>query len=222
MNCTFKLALLSSLSWISVSGFQFHTAVAQTGEGVTLWCSNMSTYRSQVFWFKLDDRARCISSMLNAESAPSSYEPFQPDKFTMESDSTNISLRIKPLDANDSGLYICGHYFDAFPTVFTATYLKVEEISVDSSEEPDAPEHLMNWILGAIIIFLLIALIGFIVKIRTLSADRKTLQHHENLDSHDMNYAALSFPPKTKSNRRPEAQRDLETNVLYSATRQTY
>ncbi|PWA30247.1 hypothetical protein CCH79_00019001, partial [Gambusia affinis] len=150
----------------------FHTAVAQPGEEVTLRCSNRSTYRSQVFWFKLDDGPLgCISSMLNAESAPSSYDPFQPDKFAMTSDSANVSLRIRPLDVNDSGLYFCGHYFDGFPAVFTATYLKVEGMSVDSFEEPDGPEHMLNWILGGIIIFLIIVIVGFIVKVRTLYAD---------------------------------------------------
>ncbi|XP_043954258.1 uncharacterized protein LOC122820739 isoform X2 [Gambusia affinis] len=148
MSCTVTLALLSSFSWICASGFQFHTAVAQPGEEVTLRCSNRSTYRSQVFWFKLDDGPLgCISSMLNAESAPSSYDPFQPDKFAMTSDSANVSLHIRPLDVNDSGLYFCGHYFDGFPAVFTATYLKVEGMSVDSFEEPDGPEHMLNWIL---------------------------------------------------------------------------
>uniref|UniRef100_A0A096LV89 Ig-like domain-containing protein n=1 Tax=Poecilia formosa TaxID=48698 RepID=A0A096LV89_POEFO len=219
LSLTF-LSFLIVTGWISVSGFQFHVSVAQPGAEVTLRCSNMSTYRSQVFWFKLDDGPLgCISSMLNAESAPSWYDPFQPEKFTMRSDSANVSLRIKPLDVNDSGLYFCGHYFDAFPAVFTATYLKVEEISVDSSEEPDGPDSLLNWILGGIIIFLVIVIFGLNVKIRILYSDRKTLQHHENLDSHTMNYAALSFAPKAKSNRRPEAERDSETNVLYAATR---
>uniref|UniRef100_A0A3B3Y7H6 Ig-like domain-containing protein n=1 Tax=Poecilia mexicana TaxID=48701 RepID=A0A3B3Y7H6_9TELE len=211
-NFTFLLPLLWTLSWISVSGFQFHVSVAQPGAEVTLRCSNMSTYRSQVFWFKLDNGPLgCISSMLNAESAPSWYDPFQPEKFTMRSDSANVSLRIKPLDVNDSGLYFCGHYFDAFPAVFTATYLKVE----------DFYQILLNWILGGIIIFLVIVIFGLIVKIRILysGTHRKTLQHHENLDSHTMNYAALSFAPKAKSNRRPEAERDSETNVLYAATR---
>uniref|UniRef100_A0A3B3WLA8 Ig-like domain-containing protein n=1 Tax=Poecilia mexicana TaxID=48701 RepID=A0A3B3WLA8_9TELE len=224
LSLTF-LSFLIVTGWISVSGFQFHVSVAQPGAEVTLRCSNMSTYRSQVFWFKLDNGPLgCISSMLNAESAPSWYDPFQPEKFTMRSDSANVSLRIKPLDVNDSGLYFCGHYFDAFPAVFTATYLKVEgkimsfHISIDSSEEPDGPDSLLNWILGGIIIFLVIVIFGLIVKIRIL----KTLQHHEvkaNLDSHTMNYAALSFAPKAKSNRRPEAERDSETNVLYAATR---
>uniref|UniRef100_A0A3B3VZK3 Ig-like domain-containing protein n=1 Tax=Poecilia latipinna TaxID=48699 RepID=A0A3B3VZK3_9TELE len=203
-NFTFLLPLLWTLSWISVSGFQFHVSVAQPGAEVTLRCSNMSTYRSQVFWFKLDDGPLgCISSMLNAESAPSWYDPFQPEKFTMRSDSANVSLCIKPLDVNDSGLYFCGHYFDAFPAVFTATYLKVE----------DFYQILLNWILGGIIIFLVIVIFGLNVKIRILYSGT------HNLDSHTMNYAALSFAPKAKSNRRPEAERDSETNVLYAATR---
>uniref|UniRef100_A0A3B5LHG1 Ig-like domain-containing protein n=1 Tax=Xiphophorus couchianus TaxID=32473 RepID=A0A3B5LHG1_9TELE len=222
------LSSLYPASWICVSGFRFHTAVAQPGEEVTLRCSNMSTYRSQVFWFKLDDGPLgCISAMLNAESALTSYDPFQPDKFAMTSDSTNVSLRIRPLDANDSGLYFCGYYFDAFPAVFTATYLKVEGkimgVSVDSSEEPDGPEHLLNWILGGIVIFLIIVIVGFIVKIRILYAVSNSKSFYlQNLDSHIMNYAALSFPPKTKSNRSPVAERDLGTNVLYAATRQTH
>uniref|UniRef100_A0A3B3Y7L2 Ig-like domain-containing protein n=1 Tax=Poecilia mexicana TaxID=48701 RepID=A0A3B3Y7L2_9TELE len=204
-NFTFLLPLLWTLSWISVSGFQFHVSVAQPGAEVTLRCSNMSTYRSQVFWFKLDNGPLgCISSMLNAESAPSWYDPFQPEKFTMRSDSANVSLRIKPLDVNDSGLYFCGHYFDAFPAVFTATYLKVEGKIMNS---------LLNWILGGIIIFLVIVIFGLIVKIRILYS---AFLNNPNLDSHTMNYAALSFAPKAKSNRRPEAERDSETNVLYA------
>lgn len=41
----------------------------------------------------------------------------------------------------------------------------------------------------------------------------------QNLDSDDLNYAALSFQANTKRNRRSAPERELEPNVVYAATR---
>ncbi|MEQ2222945.1 hypothetical protein ILYODFUR_031741 [Ilyodon furcidens] len=134
----------------------------------------------------------------------------------MTSNTTNIFLNIKPLHVNDSGLYLCGFYAESFPAVFTATHLQVE---VHHSDETGGSVNLLNWILGGIVIFLALVIIGFVVKIRTFYTVRKTAQHNENVDSCTLNYAALSFPPKGKIIRRPAAQGEMELNVMYAATR---
>lgn len=43
----------------------------------------------------------------------------------------------------------------------------------------------------------------------------------QNLGSDALNYAALSFHPKAKSSRRPASENQVESNVVYAATRQS-
>ncbi|GLD57226.1 uncharacterized protein AKAME5_002988000, partial [Lates japonicus] len=44
-------------------------------------------------------------------------------------------------------------------------------------------------------------------------------ERNKNLGSDDLNYAALSFQSKPKRKRRPPSERELESNVVYAATR---
>ncbi|MEQ2245855.1 hypothetical protein ILYODFUR_032238 [Ilyodon furcidens] len=103
--------------------------------------------------------------------------------------------------------------------VFTATHLQVEVILLDMF---NGSNNLLNWILGGVIIFLAMFIISLVVKIRTFytaQTGRKNVEHCQNLDSCTLNYAALRFPPKAKSNRRSAAEGEMGTNVLYAATR---
>uniref|UniRef100_A0A087YER4 Immunoglobulin domain-containing protein n=1 Tax=Poecilia formosa TaxID=48698 RepID=A0A087YER4_POEFO len=216
-NFSLRLALLCNLSWVAVSVCLFQTVTVQPHEEVTLRCANLSRIAGHIFWFKLADGPNVsrISSMSTSEAVPSFCDEFQQGRFVMRSNVTNIFLDIKQVEVNDSGLYFCGFYAEDFPGVFAATYLHVE----DQIEEPD---NLMNWILGGVVIFLAMVIISLVVKIRTLCpapTHRSNTEHCENLDSCTQNYAALSFPPKAKSNRRPAAERQADSCVLYAATR---
>uniref|UniRef100_A0A3B3WLV6 Immunoglobulin domain-containing protein n=1 Tax=Poecilia mexicana TaxID=48701 RepID=A0A3B3WLV6_9TELE len=210
-NFSLRLALLCNLSWVAVSVCLFQTVTVQPHEEVTLRCANLSRIAGHIFWFKLADGPNVsrISSMSTSEAVPSFCDEFQLGRFVMRSNVTNIFLDIKQVEVNDSGLYFCGFYAEDFPGVFAATYLHVEGKIV-------IPHNLMNWILGGVVIFLAMVIISLVVKIRTLLTVSSFIL--QNLDSCTQNYAALSFPPKAKSNR-PAAERQADSCVLYAATR---
>uniref|UniRef100_A0A3B5PYB0 Immunoglobulin domain-containing protein n=1 Tax=Xiphophorus maculatus TaxID=8083 RepID=A0A3B5PYB0_XIPMA len=197
--------------FINVGSSLFQTVTVRPDEGVTLRCANLSRIAGHIFWFKLNDGPDVsrISSMSTSEAVPSLHGEFQRGKFTMRSNVTNIFLDIKQVEVTDSGLYFCGFYAEDFPGVFAATYLHVEGKIIEE------PGNLLNWTLGGVVIFLAMVIINLVVKIRTLLTVSSFIL--QNLDSCTQNYAALSFPPKAKTNRRPAAER--EPCVLYAATR---
>ncbi|XP_005755068.1 uncharacterized protein LOC102211864 [Pundamilia nyererei] len=213
MNFNLLSFLLSTLSWISVSLAQFYTVAVEPGQEIKLQCSNFSSFATHIFWFRLADRlnASRISFMPTANSRATFYDGFQDTKFKMTSNTSVLFLEIKQLDPSDSGLYFCGELHMGRPSVFTATYLKVQ----------DGLTNLSTVILGSLTVFLLLVIIGLVVSIRKLHTahdEMQNLQHSENAESDAMNYAALSFHTRTNM-RRPAPQRELEPNVLYAATR---
>ncbi|XP_039455320.1 uncharacterized protein LOC120433304 [Oreochromis aureus] len=214
-----KPVLLCTFSWISVLAFEFHSVEVQPGEEVTLQCSNFSSYPVHLFWFRSTNRpnASRISSMESPESKATFYEGFQNGKFNMTSNTSLVFLEIKQVDSSDSGLYFCGLPSSEKFIVYGATNLKVQVFFLveGSTQNPS------TMILGSLTVFLLLVIIGLIVKIRKLQTaedDGQNPQRSENVDSDVMITAALSFPPRAKI-RRPVPQRELETNVVYAATR---
>uniref|UniRef100_A0A3P9BHK9 Ig-like domain-containing protein n=1 Tax=Maylandia zebra TaxID=106582 RepID=A0A3P9BHK9_9CICH len=198
----------------------FHYVEVQPGEEVTLQCSNLSRLNIRLFWFRSTNRpsASRISSMVSPESSVTFYEGFQNVKFNMTSNISVLFLEIEQVDSSDSGLYFCGELKNEMFIVYGATNLKVQGkyvLFLDSSQNPS------TMILGSLTVFLLLVIIGLIVKIRkfhTAEDDGQNPQRSENVDSGAMNYAALSFPLRTKI-RRSAPQRELEPNVVYAATR---
>nr|XP_024655274.1 uncharacterized protein LOC101487651 [Maylandia zebra] len=216
----FELSIKNSKAafpgWISVLAFEFHYVEVQPGEEVTLQCSNLSRLNIRLFWFRSTNRpsASRISSMVSPESSVTFYEGFQNVKFNMTSNISVLFLEIEQVDSSDSGLYFCGELKNEMFIVYGATNLKVQG-KLDSSQNPS------TMILGSLTVFLLLVIIGLIVKIRkfhTAEDDGQNPQRSENVDSGAMNYAALSFPLRTKI-RRSAPQRELEPNVVYAATR---
>ncbi|XP_035985413.1 uncharacterized protein LOC118558915 [Fundulus heteroclitus] len=215
MNFTLKLALLFTFSWITKSDFEFHSLVVRPGEEVTLQCSNFSNVPVHIFWFKLSDgpNVSSISSMIHSEYEAEPCDGYPSDKFSMTSNGTNIILSIKQVNYSDFGVYICGFRSNGFWRIFSETYLQVEDGF-------DGFNKLPNLILGSVIIFLLTVIIGLVWKITTFhtaQTNGQKQQYNENLDSDTLNYAALHFRPKI-NNRRP-AEREIDPNVLYAATR---
>uniref|UniRef100_A0A3P9BH90 Ig-like domain-containing protein n=1 Tax=Maylandia zebra TaxID=106582 RepID=A0A3P9BH90_9CICH len=229
-----------NVCWISVLAFEFHYVEVQPGEEVTLQCSNLSRLNIRLFWFRSTNRpsASRISSMVSPESSVTFYEGFQNVKFNMTSNISVLFLEIEQVDSSDSGLYFCGELKNEMFIVYGATNLKVQGklvfFSIDSLT--DSSQNPSTMILGSLTVFLLLVIIGLIVKIRkfhTAEDDGQNPQRSEviclnrrfrsidlyiNVDSGAMNYAALSFPLRTKI-RRSAPQRELEPNVVYAATR---
>ncbi|XP_039677626.1 T-cell surface glycoprotein CD8 beta chain-like [Perca fluviatilis] len=216
MKLTSITALLCTFSLISVCVSEFHTVELQPAEQVTLMCSNFSSSTGHIFWFRLDSRPNIsrISSMQSSDSNASLYDGFQNGKFNMTSNTTTLFLNITHVDLADSGLYFCGFYSDGKPIIVSATYLKVQEV-FDGIKSPTSV------ILCALTVFLVPVLISLVVIIRRLhTADNEqNPQRTENVGSDDLNSAALRFLPNTIRNRRPASEREVETQVLYSASR---
>ncbi|XP_051800165.1 uncharacterized protein LOC127532477 [Acanthochromis polyacanthus] len=194
--------------WISVSGSESHIVEAQSGEEVTLQCSNIASYDAVTFWFRLVNRTSvsCISVMFRSSSPPSYCDGFENGKFEMRSNISTIFLKIKPVDLSDSGLYFCGFYENGQP-LFSVT-----QLNIANSDKVAKPAC---FTLAGLTVLLLVVIAGLIVqnrKLKTANKEEQNPNQNENLGSDDLNYAAVAFRPKV-------TRREPEPNVIYAATR---
>ncbi|XP_068570029.1 uncharacterized protein [Cebidichthys violaceus] len=219
-NFTLITALsLCSFSWMFVSVSQCQTVEVQAGGEVTLQSDNISTYESMTFWFRLENRTKtsCISVMFNSVKKASYCEGFENGKFEMTTNITTVFLKIKEVDLSDSGLYFCGFYAAARPT-FNVMHLNVEEGSGEPHDDGDSKcetTKLTSLILGGLTVLLVMVIVGLVVrnrKLQTANEEEQNPEQRENLGPDDLNYAAVTFQPKTK-------RRVPEPNVIYAATR---
>ncbi|XP_071758707.2 uncharacterized protein LOC139914322 [Centroberyx gerrardi] len=206
--------LLCNLSWIPVSVSESQTVEVQPGEEVTLMCTNISSYS---VWFRLVSRSKpcCISSMYDSDETAWFCDGFQNGKFEMRSNVSTLFLKIKQVDLSDSGFYFCGFYIDGHTVIVNETYLNIKE-------KLDGITSLASVILGGVTVFLVMVIVGLVLKIRqlqTAAEEELQPQRSENLDSDELKYAALSFHPKPKRSRRPASEKEVEPNVVYAATR---
>ncbi|KAM4536787.1 uncharacterized protein PAE49_021243 [Odontesthes bonariensis] len=218
---------LCSLSWICGS----HTVEVQSGEDVTLLCSNISTSQTQTDWFRVVNGTEpsCIASMFGAHGEASFCDGFQGGKFEMSSNITTVFLKIKRVDFSDSGLYFCGFYMMRHIVLVSAAELIVpgddesdEEAHLNPEKEADRMKDLMSVILGALTVFLTVVVIVLVVRIRrlqTAAREEQPPKESKNQASDDLNYAALNFQAKAKRSRRPASERQVEPHVVYAATR---
>ncbi|XP_047448393.1 uncharacterized protein LOC125012463 [Mugil cephalus] len=220
VNLTLIPVLLCTFSWISVSVSEFYTVEVQPGEEVTLLCSNFSSFPANIFWFKLvnGNNITRITYMTSSDGSASVCDGFQDGRFNMSSNTTTLFLNIKPVNLSDSGLYLCGfhHGQDAVTVSIMATNLRVQEVlNVEFT-------NVTTVILAGVTVLLLMVIICLVVKTRTFHTaqhEEVNPQHTENVGSDSLNYAAVSFRPKAKISSRPAAERELETHVVYAATR---
>ncbi|XP_039677610.1 uncharacterized protein LOC120572378 [Perca fluviatilis] len=224
--------LLCSLSWISVSASESHTVEVQSGGDVTLMCSNISSVPTTTEWFRVINRTKpsCISSMYGSDGKPSFCDGFQ-NGFEMSSNISTVFLKIKRVDLSDSGLYFCGFYIEGHTVIAGATYLKVQGnsesdfgVDLNTEKESDGMTNVMIVILGSLTVLtvLTIVVIVLTVKIRKLQTaviEEPQPERNKDLGSDELNYAALNFQVKPKRSRRPASEREMETHVVYAATR---
>ncbi|XP_050931565.1 uncharacterized protein LOC127143264 [Lates calcarifer] len=226
MNFTFITALiLCSFSWISVSVSESQTVKAQPGQEVKLLISNISKHETVTFWFRLVNRTKvsCISVMYRSDSKAEFCDGYEAGNFEMRSNISTVYLKIKRVDVSDSGQYFCGFYTSGRP-IFSVINLKVgvngsNGPPPDTHAEADGITKLMNMILGGLTAFLVIV-IGLVVTIMKLPAaanEEKNPQQPENMSS---DYVMRLCSP-TIRNRRPASEREEETHVIYTASRET-
>ncbi|XP_042368426.1 uncharacterized protein LOC121962265 [Plectropomus leopardus] len=202
-----------SLGWFSVSVSQSQTVEAQSGEDVTLLCSNFSSSPTQIMWFRVVKRSqpRCVAFMLE----PLEHKlcnGFQKGKFEMRSNLSTVFLKIKQANSSDSGLYFCGFFISRKPLIMDAIYLEVQEAF-------DGMAEITNVILGSLMVVFVVGTLCLAVKFRKLQkahAEEQHPQRTESQGSDDLNYAAVTFHPKRNL---PASKRKVEPNAIYSATR---
>ncbi|XP_036968623.1 uncharacterized protein LOC119027489 isoform X2 [Acanthopagrus latus] len=224
---------LCSFSWISASVSQSQTVEAQSGEGVTLWCNNTYNNGAVIFWFRLVDRTEvsCVSVMIHSKEAKY-CEGFQKGKFEMRSSNNTVSLKMHFVVKSDAGLYFCGFYTSGIIT-FSVTRLNVKGGNEPPGDEDSGDKResggiamLTSVIVGALTVFLILVIIisGLVVKVRRLqkaATEENNPQQCENLLSDQLKDAAVRFYPTSVRSRRPASEREVETHIIYTASRQT-
>ncbi|XP_039896799.1 uncharacterized protein LOC120739167 [Simochromis diagramma] len=216
--------IFCSLRWIFVSGSEVHTVTVQPGEDVTLQCSNISTSQTHTEWFRVINATKtsCISSMFGSHGQASFCDGFQRGKFNMSSNVTSVFLKITQVGLSDVGLYFCGFYMDVHIIISNAVELRFEggEMKDEEfkTEESERMIHPMNIIPGGLTGLLIILVIILVLKIKTPQTDPQP-GNIKNKSSDDLNYAAMSFQTKLKRSCRPATHRELESHVVYAATR---
>ncbi|XP_060951854.1 uncharacterized protein LOC133028839 [Limanda limanda] len=175
MNFTLLSAILCILSLISVSRCEFHVVEVQTGEEVTLLCTNYTSSPTHISWFRVENGSNTslISRMLSHDTVALYFDGFEREKFNMTSNVSNVFLQIKQVDLSDSGLYICGYKVGTnrkFPAVYSATYLKVKGFGdgtkLEFDEKSDEQANLtIEILMGGLIIILIIIIIALVLKI---------------------------------------------------------
>ncbi|XP_071394165.1 uncharacterized protein [Centroberyx affinis] len=229
--------LLCNLSWIPVSVSESQTVEVQPGEEVTLMCTNISSSPIYSEWFRLGNRSEphCISFMYKSDDKAQFCDDFQNGRFEMRSNVSTLFLKIMPVDLSDSGLYFCRFDIDEDTVNVNATYLKVQgsgefddEVDGLCKKKSDGITSLASVILGGVTVFLIMVIVGLVLKISQLqTAAKEELQPQRSevnpilrlTFKYELKYAALSFHPKPKRSRRPASEKEVEPNVVYAATR---
>ncbi|XP_050923350.1 uncharacterized protein LOC108890106 isoform X3 [Lates calcarifer] len=225
MNFTMRTALLlCSLSWISVSVSESQTVKAQSGREVTLLCPKTIKDPAVTFWLRVVNRINmsCISVMSRSDSKAEYCDGYKTGNFEMSSNSSTVFLKIKRVNVSDSGQYFCGFYTDGRITFTEIQYLNLtssndepHDVEDSKCKEESGVIKLTTVILGALSVLLVMVIIGLVVqnrKLQTADKEEQNPQQSETRVSDDVNYAAVTFQTKTK-------RRELETNVVYAATR---
>uniref|UniRef100_A0A3B4V3U9 Uncharacterized LOC111226961 n=1 Tax=Seriola dumerili TaxID=41447 RepID=A0A3B4V3U9_SERDU len=213
MNFTLTLSvlLLCSLSWFSLSVSEFYTVEVQPGEEVTLLCTNYTSSPTQMSWFRAVKRLKphCVVSIFKPSESASYCGGFQNDRFNVTSNISTIFLKIKQVDLSDSGLYFCGYSINKNPVIVSATYLEVQEVF-------DGIAKTTSVIMGALTIFLAMAIIGLVVKIIQKLQKAHTEEENPQQTKVMLINTERAFP--TVRNRRSASETEVETHVIHSGT----
>ncbi|XP_039455345.1 uncharacterized protein LOC120433311 [Oreochromis aureus] len=215
-------------SWISVSGSEFQTVEVQSGEEVTLQCSNISRSSTHTEWFRVVNRATlsCIASMYGSNGQALFCDGFQNGKFNMTSNNVAVFLQIKPVDLSDAGLYFCGFFLDYHIIISTRVELRIqggetsEGEDFKTEEESNRMTQPLSIILAGLTGLLTMVVIILILNIRKpqTAPQQQPEQSSENVDSVDLNSAVLRLHPQTPRSRRPAIETQVETHVVYAAS----
>uniref|UniRef100_A0A3Q4GTE2 Immunoglobulin V-set domain-containing protein n=1 Tax=Neolamprologus brichardi TaxID=32507 RepID=A0A3Q4GTE2_NEOBR len=186
--------------WIAASGSEFQTSEVQAGENVTLQWPRIYKYDVMTFWFRLVNGTTVNSIVVKSNNVVNYNAEFQPGKFEMTQNTSDVFLKIKQVDVSDSGLYFCGYFSEG------RLNLRVMQLKVGGKI------IVKSFItLGGLSVFLLMVIIGLVVQ--NMKLQTGTFYSYKiNPGSDEVNYAAVTVRPKPK-------RREIEPNVIYASTR---
>ncbi|XP_029025284.2 uncharacterized protein LOC114867098 [Betta splendens] len=207
--------LLCSVCWIGA--FDFHAVDVQPGDGVTLLCSNFSAAQTQIVWFRAVKKLKpaCICFMFSPPEPASFCGGFTSLTFEATTNISTLFLKIKGVNLSDSGLYFCGYNQGSDPVIVSATYVEVQ-----GSDSYTAVKQISG-IFGGLTVFLTLLIVGLVVRIKKLQdhTEEHSPQNTRSQGSDDLNYAVVSFRPKSSRNLSTASESKVENNAIYSATR---
>ncbi|XP_020513954.1 uncharacterized protein [Labrus bergylta] len=209
-------SILITASLLCSLGLKSQTVGVQSGDEVTLQCSNFSSTYTQIIWFRLNrSEPRCISHMFRSFEPATFCSGFKDGKFNMTSNISTVFLNIKQVDLSDSGLYFCGYYVSRYPLIVDATFLEVQEVNYEMTK-------LVIVVLVGLVVVMGMIIICLSVKIKWLHKahiEEQDPQQEENLGADSLIYSAVTFRPKTERNLRPDPNREDNKSCIYSGTR---
>ncbi|KAK1889634.1 T cell receptor beta variable 14 [Dissostichus eleginoides] len=212
--------LITALSLCSFCSTSVPVSVeVQPGENATLTCANISKYDTMTYWFRLVNRTEvsCVAVLMNSYSKVSYCDGVQKSKFEMTSNTFNLFLEIQQVDVSDTGLYFCGFYIAGIP-YFSMTRLTI----TGGGEEIGKDMPWMTLTLGTLTVFFMVAIIVLVVKIRKLqkaAIEELHPERNKNVGSDDLTRTEWRFLPKTIRSRRSAMENEVETHVVYAATK---
>ncbi|KAG1959412.1 uncharacterized protein LOC120470368 [Pimephales promelas] len=218
-----------------------------SGTTVSLLCANILKEPSYIAWFKQINGALplCIATQYVSEKQGDSIylNGFKKDHVEMSVNKTFSSLKIVNVDFTDSGMFYCGSFLVNYMMFHNKTQLMVvnetnqfkEDIAhadCGATEETSRSCHVyytLTLILSGLVLLSTVFAIVVLIRMKERNKQKQDTQRRGNNEEmnkqlqkreqdEDLNYAALSLDKK-KSRRPVRKIREVETNVIYAATR---
>ncbi|KAK0139562.1 Zinc finger MYM-type protein 1 [Merluccius polli] len=158
--------------WLIVSLPDSQTLEVELMGDVTLSCTNVSRSPTVALWMRGDNTSKpiMISSVFGSDSSSVRYmDGFQHGRHVLDSNLIFINLTILQVEVSDSGWYFCLFYHETKMVMVNSAFLKINGDDTSHKEDDTNSESAGNWIMvwgmGAVNVFLILVILGLILKI---------------------------------------------------------
>ncbi|KAK0156003.1 hypothetical protein N1851_001455 [Merluccius polli] len=198
--------LLSSLTWLVISLPDSKTVEVEQMGDVTLSCTNVSDSPTLTLWMRGDNTSKpiMISSVYGAVSSTVRYmDGFKQGRHVLEYNLFFINLTILQVEVSDSGWYFCLFYHETKLVMVNSTFLKINGDDTSHKEDDTNSKSAGNWIMvggmGAVNVFLVLVILGLILKITHKSQLQRGPRWH--------NLFSVEFPSEEEQKRSAKIQK---------------
>ncbi|KAK0139563.1 hypothetical protein N1851_023561 [Merluccius polli] len=160
-------------AWLVVSLPDSQTLEVEPRDNVTLSCTNVSRSPTVALWMRGDNTSKpiMISSVFGSDRSFVRYmDGFQHGRHVLDSNLIFINLTILQVEVSDSGWYFCLFYHSTELVMVNSTILKIHGNDAfheedDTNYKSDEKLIMVGGILGAVNVFLVLVILGLILKI---------------------------------------------------------